>query len=189
MKKSTVFSLMIAIAFLFVLSCGPSLKVTSDFDRSVDFSQFKTFRIASPDLQHQSVSPLNQQRIVTAISNEMGKKGFKESAEADLEINAVVILENRQSVTASTTNFYGTGGFYRPYSWGPTMSTSATTFNVQHYQNGSLIIDILDTKTRNLVWTGVGNRDINRPLNDPDKEINSAVQSIMANFPPGTSRK
>ena len=180
---------MIVSAFLFVFSCAPSLKVTNDFDRSVDFSQFKTFRMSSLEQQHQSVSQLNQQRIISAIKNEMTKKGFTESAEADLEINAIVILQNRQSVTASTTNFYGPGGFYRPYSWGTGMSTSATTFNVQHYQNGSLIIDILNAKSRNVVWTGTGNRDINRPLNDPDREINSAVQSIMASFPPGNASR
>jgi len=189
MKKTIAFSLMFAAALLFVLSCGPSLRVTHDFDRSVDFSQYKTFRIASLDAQHQSVSQLNQQRIINSIRNEMTNKGFKESAEADLEVNAIVILENRQQVTANTTNFYGAGGFYRPYAWGPTMSTSATTVNVQHYVNGSLIIDIADTKTRNLVWTGTGNRDINRPLNNPDADIASAVKSIMANFPPGASSR
>jgi hypothetical protein len=119
----------------------------------------------------------------------MTKKGFTESAEADLMVNAIVILVNRQAVTTSTTNFYGPGGWYRPYSWGTGMSTSATTVNVQHYQNGSLIIDIVNAKTNMLVWTATGNRDINSPLTDPDREINSAVQSIMASFPPGPSRR
>jgi hypothetical protein len=87
------------------------------------------------------------------------------------------------------TNFYGYGGAYRPYGWNGGMASANTTYNVQEYKDGSLIIDIVDSKTKKLVWEGIGNKEIDKPLKDPDKLISTAVASILAGFPPGSQKK
>jgi hypothetical protein len=188
MKKIKFIQVLFVSCLLLLLACEPSLKVTSDYDKSVNFQQYKTFKMVSLDQQHQTISQLNQNRIINAIRNEMMKKGFQESDNPDMVLAAVIILKDMQSVTANT-NYYGYGGMYRPYAWGGGMATGYTTYNVQNYKDGSLIIDVADAKTKQLLWEGIGNKEIDKPASDPDKAIADAITSIMANFPPGKTAK
>lgn len=180
-----------SIHFLFILmllsACTSSLKVTTDYDKNANFSQYKTFALVAPiDDKHRSISQLNQQRINSAVVGEMARKGFTQAGDnADLMVSLAVIIKNKQNVTAYT-DYYGYGGYYRPWGWGGVgMGTGYTTYNVQNYKDGSLIIDIADAKTKNLVWEGVGNKEIDGPVQDPDAAIQAAVTKIMASFPPG----
>ncbi|HTQ65062.1 MAG TPA: DUF4136 domain-containing protein [Puia sp.] len=186
MKKSNLPGMALSALLFFWVACEPSLKVTSDYDKGVSFTQYKTFRMVQLDMQHQSISQLNQTRIINAVKSEMTKKGFQEATAPDLEVNAVIILQDKKSVTANT-NYYGYGGYYRPYAWGGGMGSAYTTYDVQNYKDGSLIIDIVDAKTQKLVWEGIGNKEIDKPASDPDKAISAAVASIMASFPPGAA--
>ena len=52
-----------------------------------------------------------------------------------------------------------------------------------------LIIEVADAKTKNLLWEGIGNKDIDSPPSNPDQAIKDAVKSIMASFPPGMKKK
>jgi hypothetical protein len=193
-SKSTIVKRYHAILFLLlstaVVSCSPSLKVTSDYDSNVNFTQFKTFRMERPsDASQQSVSQLNQDRVFKAVRAEMIKKNFIEAADsADLIVHTVTIFKDMQSVSSST-NYYGYGGYYRPYGWGGGMASGHTTYNVQNYKDGSLIIEVIDAATRKLVWEGVGNKEIDKPSKNPDKDIPDAVASIMAQFPPPIEKK
>lgn len=186
-RKSSLFITSLAFA-LVAFSCSPALKVTSDYDKSASFAQYKTFGIDTMRIS-QSISQLNENRIVNAVKSEMLKKGFTENATPDLLVHISAIFEKQKSVT-STTDYYGYGGFYRPYMWGGGMgATGYTTYNVQNYTDGSLIIDIADAKTKNLLWEGIGNKEIDKPAKDPDAAISEAVSKILANFPPGASAK
>jgi hypothetical protein len=182
--KALVLSLIISLT---IIACGPSLKVTSDSDSSVDFTKFKSFSLYGGS-KNAHISPLNQDRIVNAIRNEMKGKGFVEDdTSPDLLVNAVAILKDKQEVTAST-NYYGYGGAYRPYYWGAGMSTSSsTTYDVQQYKDGSIIIDIVEAANKKLVWQGTGNSRIDKPVDGSEAEtkIAGAINKIMESFPPG----
>jgi len=186
-KYLRISTLLLTAAYL--ISCGPSLKVSSDYDKSVNFDQYKTFALYNSDSIHDAISPLNQQRILNAVKSEMAKKGFQESASTpDVWVNVTAVLENRVAVS-STTDYYGYGGMYRPYYWGGGMSSATTNYNVQHYKDGSLIIDVIDANSKKLVWQGTGNKEIDGPVKDPDTTIPKAVASIMESFPPGKTKK
>src|SRR6185369_8753255 len=188
MKKFLQISPLLLMA-VYVVSCGPSLKVSHDYDKSVNFDQYKTFALYNSDSIHDAISPLNQQRILNAVKSEMAKKGFQESASTpDVWVNVTAVLENRVAVS-STTDYYGYGGMYRPYYWGGGMSSATTNYNVQHYKDGSLIIDVIDANSKKLVWQGTGNKEIDGLVKDPDTTIPKAVASIMESFPPGKTKK
>jgi hypothetical protein len=177
---------LIAVAFTSLLfSCGPSVKVTSDHDSSVNLHQYHTFSMYKLESKTDAVSQLNANRITAAVKREMLKKGFTESAtNPDLLINTIAILKDRQSVS-SNTDFYGYGGAYRPYAWGAGAGgvSASTTYSVENYKDGSLIIDIVEAASKKLIWQGTGNSEIDKPLKDPDKQIPAAVAKIMASFP------
>jgi len=180
--------------FLLVLlySCSPTVKVTTDYDHSANFSEYKTFAVYDLKAQEGQVNQLNVDRVTNAIRSEMIAKGFTESASnPDLKVNAVSILKNKQSVTADT-NFYGYGGMYRPYGYwggGAMMGGGSTTFNTYDYVAGSLVIDIVSAKTQKLVWQGIGNSQIDSKPDNPEEFIAGAIKKIMEGFPPGAVKK
>lgn len=178
----------IGVAAVFVISsCEPQLKVTSDYDKSANFTQYKTFGVDTLHVSS-SVSQINQNRIINALKDEMKKKGFTENANPDLLVHVSAILKDKQSVSAST-NYYGYGGYYRPYGWGGGMgATGYTTYSVDEYKEGSLIIDLVDSKSKTLVWEGIGNKEIDKPSKDPEAAIRDAIGKILANYPPGAKK-
>ncbi len=190
MKKIFLFFLITIVTAAIMPSCTPTVKVTSDYDKNANFQQYKTFTLANVDAEKQSISQLNQNRINNAVTGEMIKKGFQQvSSNADLVVNVATILKDKKSIS-SNTDYYGYGGVYRPYMWGGGMGmTGYTTYNVQDYKDGSLIIGVVDAKTNHLIWEGIGNSEIDKPLKDPDAEIPAAISKIMANFPPGAIKK
>jgi hypothetical protein len=182
--------LLLAVVVL-AISCEPSLKVSQDFNKDVNFTQYKTFAMYKNDTISTAISQLNRDRIINSIKSEMVKKGFQENpASPDLMVNAVAIFKDRVSVN-EYSNYYGYGGFYRPYYWGGAgmYGSSSSSIDIQHYKDGSLIIDIVDTKEKKLVWQGVGNKEIDGPLKNPEKVVPEAVATIMKGFPPGASKK
>jgi hypothetical protein len=175
-----------------IYSCAPTVTVTNDYDHAVNFSEFKTFATFDLSTQKGQVNQLNVDRVTKAIRAEMAAKGFKETSEnPDLKVNAVAILKNKTLVTANS-NYYGYGGMYRPYGYwggGAMMGGGSTTFDTQNYVDGSLVIDIVSTKTGKLVWQGIGNAEIDNKPDNPEEFINTSVKSIMASFPPGAVKK
>ena len=172
-------------------SCSPTVKVTTDYDHSANFSEYKTFAVYDLKAQQGQVNQLNVDRVAKAIRNEMLAKGFTESSNPDLKVNAVSILKNKTQVTADS-NFYGYGGMYRPYGYwggGAMMGGGSTTFNTYDYVDGSLVIDIVSTKTGKLVWQGIGNAEIDSKPDNPEQFINDAIKKILTGFPPGAVKK
>ncbi|WP_026727186.1 DUF4136 domain-containing protein [Flavobacterium denitrificans] len=173
-------------------SCSPTVKVTTDYDHAANFSEYKTFTVYDLRAQEGQVNQLNVDRVAKAIRAEMTAKGFVESSDnPDLKVNAVSILKNKTQVTADT-NFYGYGGMYRPYGYwggGAMMGGGTTTFNSYDYVDGSLVIDIVSTKTQKLVWQGIGNAQIDSKPDNPEEFIAGAIKKILEGFPPGLTKK
>lgn len=177
--KKYLFYVFIAMYAGFFWDCSNALQVTTDYDKKVDFSKYKTFALDTVRLS-EAMGGLTRQRIVDAVVSSLKSRGFKQAAEPDLLVHITSVLKDKTSVSATS---YGYGGYYRPYAWNGVLS-SYTTYSVNHYNEGSLIIDIADADSRNLVWEGVGNREIDGPLKDPDEEIPAAVNQILKSFPP-----
>ncbi len=189
-KRTSLCIIPILVLGLFY-SCSPTVKVTTDYDHAANFSEYKTFAVYDLKAQQGQVNQLNVDRVAKAIRNEMLAKGFTESSNPDLKVNAVSILKNKTSVSANT-DFYGYGGMYRPYGYwggGAMMGGANTTFNTYDYVDGSLVIDIVSTKTDKLVWQGIGNAEIDSRPDNPEQFINDAIKKILAGFPPGAVKK
>lgn len=183
MKKVMIKSLLLALAVTLMVSCKPTLKVTSDYDRSANFSSYKTFSLYYL-VTNQHVSQFNEQRIWNSIREEMKKKGYTENdRNPDIVVNAISVVNNKKYLSANSSG-YGYGGVFRPY--GGTLSASGTVNAVQ-YKEGTLLIDILDGKTSKLVWEGTGSAEFEKMPKDPEKVIKDAVNKILAAFPQGNN--
>ena len=170
--KIKTFLLILALGLL--TSCASSLKLSYDYDKSTNFTSYKTFSVYGL-VTTLNINQFNAERIVSAIRREMIKKGFREdNTNADLVINALTILKDKQSLSAS-----GYGGWYRPYS----------NVNIQsnHYKEGSLVIHLIDADSKQLIWEGMAYSEITKKPKDPEKTINEVVARILNGFPALTS--
>ncbi|MBF0575162.1 DUF4136 domain-containing protein [Dysgonomonas sp. GY617] len=204
MRTLRLFSLVLFSALMFA-SCKSSLTVSTDYDRSVDFSKYKTFGIYKLDAEAQTISELNRNRIYAAIKAALTERGLTESATPDLWVNSLAFVESRESHSSTTMTTgmgmgmggmgmggMGMGGFHRPYMWGgPMMMTGSSVARTQHnvdiYHKGSLLVDLIDARTNTLVWHAAGNRDVDKNFGrDADEKIAKYVSKMFVSFPPAT---
>ena len=178
-----IISLISIIVAVFASACAPSVKVSADYNRSINFSAYKTFSMY--EMKADNVNQLNQERIEKYIRLEMSNRGYVENkVNPDLKVNAVTVLKNRRGISA-TTNYYGFGGFYRPYgAWGVPVAgyTSVSTYD---YKDGSLVIDVIDAKVNKMVWTGSAVAELYKQPKNPEEAISTTIAKIMGNYPVG----
>ncbi len=86
---SNLFKLaVILISAMLMAACGSTTTIKSDYDRSVDFSQFKTYGYFSPmGIENPNYSSLLGQMFRDAIDAQMQSRGYVLSGNPDLLIN------------------------------------------------------------------------------------------------------
>ena len=112
MKKILFFA---SIA-LFTLSCS-SVKVYSDKDATVDFTQYKTLEYYGwADNSDRILNDLDRDRIEKAFGAEFRSRGIEPiESDADLIVTLYIVAEQKTQTTAHTS---GTGGGYGGYGGG-----------------------------------------------------------------------
>ncbi|MFV8327269.1 DUF4136 domain-containing protein [Flavobacterium sp. ZS1P14] len=165
------------VLLLLVASCS-SVKVYSDYDKNVDFSQYKTYAFHRRGIDRLEISELDKKRILHAIDNELSKKGMTKSETPDLLINILTKEREQVDVTQYNTGWgYGWRYGWNPYLWGGRTYVSTST-------EGTLYIDLIDAKKKELVWEGEGVGYLTENRNEKEKQINEFVAKILEQFPP-----
>ncbi|HEX9151821.1 MAG TPA: DUF4136 domain-containing protein [Flavobacterium sp.] len=165
------------VLLLVVASCS-SVKVYSDYDKNVDFSQYKTYAFHRRGIDRLEISELDKKRILHAIDNELSKKGMTKSETPDLLVNILTKEREQVDVTQYNTGWgYGWRYGWNPYLWGGRTYVSTST-------EGTLYIDLIDAKKKELVWEGEGVGYLTENRNEKEKQINEFVAKILEQFPP-----
>lgn len=167
--KATAFALLAIL----IVSCK-TLKVTTDYDRSADFSAYKTFSIYRV-ITTPGINQLNAERIWNSIRKEMSKKGYTENnfyPDLVIDVTGLLQTQNRKFISSSGA------GYYTPY-----RGNNTATIQENDYKEGSLLIHVFDVKKKKLVWEGKGNAEITKQPKNPDEAMSHAVTKIMNNFP------
>lgn len=177
------------ISFLMVSGCS-SIKVISDKDSTVDFSQFKTFEYFGwADESDKILNRFDKERIEKAFGIEFGKRGLTYvDSGGDVIVTLFIVAEQKTKTTATTTGMggmYGGYGGYRSYGpgygWGGGMTT--TTYQDYDYVVGTLVVDMYDAKEKHLIWEASGSRTVKENTKDREERINNSVALIMKKYP------
>jgi len=175
------------LAGLFALMLVPALalaqKTTYDFDKSANFASFKTYAIKEGTPVGQK---LIDDRIAAAIDEAMKAKGFtKSDANPDVVVVYHVAFDKQKDISTFSSGY---GGGYGPYGWGwgGGWAGGTTSTQVRDILVGTLVIDMADAHKNEVVWRGMGVKEVNTQANPEkrDKSINEAVKKIFKNFPP-----
>jgi hypothetical protein len=171
--------LLFPIFLLLIAASCASIRVSSDFDKSANFSGYKTYAF-TPEALNLNIEELNRKRLITAIENELSLKGFAKAEKPDVLIDVKITGEKKQTATATTTGGYGYG--YR-YGWG---GGGMTTVNYDSYIEGTVFVNMIDGTKNEVVWQGrgVGTIDPEASASKREKNINYGIKQIFATYPP-----
>ena len=174
----------LATVLLLVLAALPALAQTVqvDYDRSADFDSFRSFAwAATPETSIQGESPLTHSRIKNAIEHYLAEGGLVEDT-ASPDLYVTYHTSSKEEVRYHTSSFgadYGPGWGWDPY-WGGGMSTSTTTMT--SYQRGTLVIDLWDADSKQMIWRGSASAVVSANPVKEEKQIYKAIKKMVAAF-------
>lgn len=165
---------------LFVLASCSSVQVATDYDNTVNFSQFKTYAFMKNGVDKINISDLDKKRILKAIDTEMTAKGFTKSENPDLLIN--LFTDAKQVVNVDTFHGGWVYGMYRPWGWNPWMMGHGYQ-SVSTSTQGILYIDVLKATNKELIWQGKGTGYLTTKQSKKEERIKEFVTKVLETFP------
>ena len=178
---------MVAAGLLLLL--GPSgcttasrVGVTNDFDHAVNFRAFKTWAWYPQQPRDAENGPAKgyesflDKRMRASVASEMTQKGLTEVATApDIYVAYSARVEDKQQVSP----YYNGMGYPYGYGYGGYRGYSPVT----QYKAGTVVIDIVDARRKELAWRGTGMAQIEQnSISEP--EAYRIVGGILATYPP-----
>ena len=172
---------LIATAAIFLsttLACS-SMTVRADHDSENDFSHYGSFALferqgkEKNEQRRPQMSPLVDRRIGSAMAAELEAKGFDSTTPRQADFLVTFYTAVRQRVVIHHAGWYG----WRRWGW------HGGTRWVNSYPEGTLVIDIIDRRDRQLVWRGVGEGAFTNS-NPSDEKVAKRVSKILRTFPP-----
>src|SRR5437016_4880940 len=168
--QRTVF---VSAAIVLLLATASFADVHTDYNRGVDFSQYKTYSWEKV----QTADPLWVDRIKEAVDSQLAAKGWRRvESDGQASLIAIEMTRNQQSLN---TFYDGFGGGRR---WGGGFGNATTT--VDTYKVGSLVVDVFDANTHKLIWRGSSSDTLSDKSDKNIKTLEKDVQKMFEHFPP-----
>jgi len=157
-------------------------QVKTDYDRSANFAQYKTYSWA----QVKTKDPLDVERIKAAVNAALAEKGWTQAdSGGDVSIVAMEITHNQQTLN---TFYDGLGGGWGWRRFGAGGFGEATT-TTETYKVGTVVVDLFDGKTKQLIWRGSSTDTLSSNSDKNIKNLDKGVGKMFKQFPPGSSKK
>src|SRR3979409_820257 len=181
----------VACTVLFLVALGTAFaqQVKIDFDHQANFSQYKTY-------SWQEIKPANSlwdARIKNAVDAQLAAKGWSPvDSGGDVAIVAIKTTQTERSLQTFYDGFGGgwgwprirgggAGGGWRRFGGGG-MGEATTT--EQDYKEGTLVVDMYDAKTKQLVWRGSAEDTLSNKAANNEKNLDKGVAKMFKKFPP-----
>ena len=172
-----------AVALLVVPVLALAQKVSYDYEKTANFAAFRTYAFKEGTKVGQ---PLIDDRILAAIESQLASKGLtKSETNPDVFVVYHTAFDKEKDISTYSSGYGGGYGAYG-WGWGGGWAGGTTTTQVRDVLVGTLIVDIADAKKGQLVWRGMGVKEVNTQANPEkrDKSINEAAKKIFKNYPP-----
>jgi hypothetical protein len=153
--------------------------VKVDYDKAANFGAIKTFSLK---LGTAWGNPIGEKRVVDEITQALTEKGWTLAPED--KADAQVVLHGAGQTKRSLNTFYSGMGGYGYRGWGGGMGSATTTES--EYVVGTLVVDIFDAKTKNLMWRGIAQDELSDKPEKNIKKVAKASDKMFKDFPPGS---
>lgn len=184
MKKTITF--LGALLTMMMLSQVSVAQIKSDYDKEADFSKYKTYTFEGwQDNSDKILNDFDKKRILDSFKKELSAKGMEAVAtDGDVMITLFIVVNQKTSTTAYT-DFNGGMGYGGRWGWGyGGMGMATTTYTESDYNEGTLVIDMYDSGSKQLVWQGVMTSTVTENPKKREKTIPKKVKKLMKRYPP-----
>lgn len=172
--KATKF---LPLFLIFVIASCSSVRVNSDYDKKANFGGYKTYAYLKSAVDKVEISDLDKKRILHSIDDALVTKGFTKSETPDLLVSFFTKENQRVDIYNNSGFGWGMG-----WGWGPNWGLGYS--NIYSTPEGTLYIDLIDAKTKELVWQGEGNGYLTKNSEEKDARIKEFVDKILSLYPP-----
>ena len=181
MKLKRAMFVLMGMMLLFA-GTSSAQQVKTDYDRGVNFGQYKTYSWE----QVKTKDALDVDRIKAAVNTALAAKGWTQvDSGGDVCIMAVEITSNQQTLNTFYDGFGGGWG-WRRFGGGGFGEATTTT---ETYKVGTVVVDLFDHKTKQLVWRGSASDTLSNNSDKNIKKLDKGVEKMFKKFPPSSSKK
>lgn len=174
-------TVLIGAGIVVVLAGYAWAKVNFDYDPTVDFSKYSTYgwmeRENSIEEQLPEHLRLRLRRVTEDVLAEKGLDPSPAPPQTDLLLTFYFGARDELQVNHVPYSTYSPWGYgyWGGFNYGYT--------EVRSYKKGTLVLDIVDARTHQLVWTGIMEKEV-QSVNPPSKKIEKTITKLLKNFPP-----
>lgn len=169
-----------------LLGCAPArTRVYADYNPETvsELQSYRTYDLLPPPEDDFRADDITEERILHSVESTLTKKSFqKTSVTPDFLVGYFVTTQAK--ITGSSGSSYGIG-----FGGGGTaIGFGFGGSGGRVYEEGTLVIDIVDRQSQKLVWRGTITAPSKPGTDDPEKRaegIRRAVERILERFPPG----
>ena len=178
-------------------------EVHTDYDHHADFSKYRSFCVdrvhaADPFMETRLRDSLNYRLTKNGLTNAQGAMRTRRDqgpapveipAKCDLAVRAIGSVQNQQEYTTFYNGFgpgWGYGGWGGGFGgwggpWGGWGGPAVT--RVEQIPVGTLVVDVYDTRSKQLVFRGVATANVSRHADTNTRKQNIAIDKIFKKFP------
>ena len=161
----------------FTTTAAFAINIKTDYDRGANFAQYKTYTWRNVKTK----DPLDVDRIKSAVNVVLAAKGWMQvDSDGDISIVAIEITRDQQTLNTFYDGFGGGWG-WRRFGGGGFGEATTTT---ETYRVGTVIVDLFDTKTKQLVWRSSSSDTLSNNSDKNIKNLDKGVQKMFQHFPP-----
>lgn len=158
-----------------------SQKVKVGYDKSADFSKFKTYAWARQDVTARM--PLVAAAVKAAVDEELTSRGLRKvDSDPDLLVSYQGGVDAKSAVAAQDPGYTASGGVPLPDTtmWSGSPGTSSST-----EMQGTLAVDLVDARRDQLVWRGTAKAKLDtQHQTKVFDQANKAVTEMFKKYPP-----
>lgn len=155
------------LAVLALTACA-SAQVSSEHDKTADLSRYRTYAWITGT---QAANPMIEQRIRRAVDHQLAAKGLRKVKEAaDLQVATHASTRVEQQVNTESLG-YG----YSGAGW------SGNMVNVRNVDVGTLMLDLVDASSQQLVWRGMATAVVGHSMSQ--EKMDKTVGKMLSSFP------
>ena len=166
------------------------MEIQTDYDPAAAprLGGYRTYALLPPPqgtetrVNYERVAPV----VTRALDSTLAAKGFQKATDTpDFLVGWHATLEGKQRETVIDSQYN-----YAPYR-GPmgrpsTMPSAPPVRMVREYDEGTLIVDVVDAESKTRIWRGSARAEVSAKVDDEMREarIREAVRRIFEQFPP-----
>jgi Domain of unknown function (DUF4136) len=178
-------SAFVSASMLGLAGCATGPYIQADFDRSVDFTAYRTYAFVSPlGTDRNGYQTIISQHLKTATSRELEARGLRlDESSPQLLVNFNAHLSEKMRVVNTSPP---ASAHYYDYRYGVYSSWSHYPYDqyVTYYHEGTLNIDVIDAAKKQLIWESTAVDTITqKTLNNIQPAVDEAVAAAFEKYP------